>query len=453
MLMRDKAVTSDNSGFEKAFTVSACILLLLSPVLEVITAILIRLHVPYLMPGILQPYLIGSFGVLGTVLILYYFAYGIKNKTFRFGACEYFYISLTLFSLISLVFTRRYFGSVNHPWWYREGFEDFLAYYFLFYSASKIRSMGNKLKLFYSFMAAAVLNAVFALLQSFGINISYCLMPPPMFEGMNYAYGFTSNPNYYGGLSVIFLAIACGAFLFARSFTESKVFSISSLILASVLFYTSLASRARLAWVGCFCLLAFYLVSLLVTGRKELAKRAFILLGCLVLTLLATFFFTDFIGFNIERTGGEIASSEVSYDIGSRRLYLWRFALESVPGNFFTGVGLDNFDAVFFDSPRWKAGMYWKGHCHNEYLHTLATQGVPAFLNQVTLLALTVIYSVKAVKRDSKSKSNVLIWLFLGALVTYLGKAVFDSSVIATSIYVWPLIGFCLQALPAKDQR
>ncbi|MCR4689474.1 MAG: O-antigen ligase family protein [Saccharofermentans sp.] len=443
----NKGITDNEAKLiQKAFTVGVCILLGLTPVLELINSLLMKVTSLPLAPGIMQPVLTGAMGLAGTLMILLYFLFRIKNKTMRFGLAEYFYISLTAFSLLSFFFTKRYFGAINHPWWYRESVADFLTYYFLFYAATRIRDWKNKLTVLACFASVSLLNAIVAFLQSVGIELSYCYLFPPMFEGMNFSYGFTHNPNYYAGLSVVLLALTSGLYLFSGSFMKSKSFKYIMLALSCLMFYTTLTSRARLAWIGDIAYIAFMLVSLLITKRKDILKRLLILTAAFAVILTITYFFTDFILFNVVRTGEEASSGDASYNLGSQRLYMWKFAIESIPGNWLFGVGLDNFDAVFFDSPRWNPTMYSRGHCHNEYLHTMATQGVPAFLNQMALVILAIVKSVKPIKKEPMSSKNAFTWIMLGMLATYMCKAVFDSSVIYTSIYIWPVLGFCLCA-------
>ena len=73
-------------------------------------------------------------------------------------------------------------------------------------------------------------------------------------------------------------------------------------------------------------------------------------------------------------------------ELGSKRGYIWRYGLESVPSNWLTGVGLDNYRYVFESNPNWSEGMFSQGKGHNEYIHTLVTQGVFAALNYIALL-------------------------------------------------------------------
>ena len=127
--------------------------------------------------------------------------------------------------------------------------------------------------------------------------------------------------------------------------------------------------------------------------------------------------------------------------MGSDRLYNWRKGLEQVPKHWLTGVGLDNYRYVFVSAPDFKEGMYYQDKGHNEYLHVLVTQGVPALINYLALLVYACVGAVKNILKETSVKKRAVIWILLGMFIAYCFQALFNSSIPYVVIHFWLVIG------------
>ena len=139
--------------------------------------------------------------------------------------------------------------------------------------------------------------------------------------------------------------------------------------------------------------------------------------------------------------------------MGSDRIYNWRMGLAQVPKHWLTGVGLDNYRYVFVSDPGYHDGMYVQDKAHNEYLHTLVTQGVPALINYLALLVFAARGAVKAVIDETSYKRRAVIWILLGMFITYTAQALFNSSINYVVIYFWLVIGLITPRTALRTQK
>ncbi|MEE5991499.1 MAG: O-antigen ligase family protein, partial [Lachnospiraceae bacterium] len=290
----------------------------------------------------------------------------------------------------------------------------------------------------YMFAGVAVIEGIFAFLQTFNIQLSYSLY----YYTEHTAYGLTQNSNYYGGLCVVMIAGISGMYIFSDLIAMPKLIKNSLTVILAVLFYTMLGSRARLAWVGFAGLLIFYIISMTIMYRRDreavkpAVRRSLVLLAVFSAAFLIAFFFTDYIREAAVRSYWEVAIGDVD-KIGTDRIYNWRMGLASVPDNWLTGVGLDNYGYVFESAP----DIYFQAKAHNEYIHVLVTQGVPAFINYMALLVFACSGAVRNVIKDGSKERRTVTWILLGMFVTYCVQALFNGSVTYVAVYFWFIIG------------
>ena len=427
---------------EEVFYKAVVVLLAGLPVVELLTEILGRFDDKFI-PSFFQPQVLALFGILGTVLTLIYLVYSVtRNKRLR--VADIFYLTLVLFMVISAVFS-------CNPGVYSAGYVfycenplHFLAYYWLFFAGTLIDNRKYRKNLLFVFVAVAVFEGIFAFLQTFDIELSYSLY----YHVSRTAYGLTQNSNFYGGMCVLLLAGVCGMYIFADSIVDTKVKEYALPAIAAFLFYTMLGSRARLAWAGFGALLLFYSISLIVMYKKDrnkeiikpAIKRSLILLGAFSAVLIIAFFFTDYIREATVRSYWEVANGDVD-KMGSDRIYNWRMGLAQVPEHWLTGVGLDNYRYVFVSVPGFKEDMYLQDKAHNEYLHILVTQGIPALINYLALLIFAGAGAVKSILKETSKERRAVTWILLGMFVTYVIQAFFNSSITYVVIYFWLVIG------------
>ena len=127
--------------------------------------------------------------------------------------------------------------------------------------------------------------------------------------------------------------------------------------------------------------------------------------------------------------------------IGSDRLLLWQCGLESVPRHWATGVGLDNYRQVFYEKYGNVEMAFFRDKAHNEFIHTLVTQGVFAFAFYMFLYIRTAAVNVRKIFKEDVETSRSLNWLFLAMFITYLAQSFFNTSVISVAPHFWLVLG------------
>ena len=428
---------------EDVFFKAVLTLIIGMPVTELITEVLFRINGSFI-PSSMEPVLFSMFGFLGTALTAVYMSLSVPQKR-RIRVADIFYLTLVLFMVISAVFSRSpgvYSGGDANRC---ENPLHFLAYYWLFFAGSLIDDHKRRKNILFAFIAVAVLEGVFAFLQTFNIELSYSYL----YRADRSAYGLTQNSNYYGALSVLFIACISGVYIFSGHLVTSKVFKCAMPVIAAFLFYTMLGSRARLAWVGFLALVVFYVISLAVMYRRDkeatapAIRRALILAGAYTAVFLTAYFFTDYIREAAVRSYWEVAKGDTDM-MGTRRLYLWKWGLKTVPDNWLTGVGLDNYGYVFESSPDFHEGMYMKDKAHCEYIHTLVTQGIPALINYLALLIYTGTGAVRNILKESSREKRAVTWVLLGMFITYLAQALFNNSITYVAMHLWLIVGLLI---------
>ena len=434
---------------EKAFYMTVIILITGLPVVELITEILFMFDESFI-PSSIEPIVLAAFGVMGTLLTVLYLCVTIsKNRKLR--TADIFYFTLIFFMVISAVFSHDpgvYCGGDTNRC---ENPLHFLAYFWMFFAGSLIDTWKYRRNIILSFLGVSILEGIFAFLQTFNIELAFSYL----YRADRSAYGLTQNSNYYGALCVIFVAAIAGLYIFADQTVKSKAFRIALPAIAAFVFYTMLGSRARLAWVGFAALVIFYVISLIVMIRKSkdkaeikpAVKRSLIILGVFTAVFLFAFFFTDYIREVAVRSYWEVANGKPEM-MGSKRFYIWDMAVKSIPQNWLTGVGLDNFQHVFLSSPDFSEDMYFKDKAHNEYLQILVTQGIPALINYLALLIFTCVGAVKNILNETSKEKRAVTWILLGALIGYAAQAFFNNSITYVVIYFWLIIGLLIPRTP-----
>ena len=427
---------------EKVFYKTVVGLIVSLPVIELITEIICKFEERFI-PLFFVPLVLCIFGVCATVFVVFYWVMVIRDKrALRFS--DVFYFTLIFFMIISAVFSQNPGTFADGNVLYNESPPVFLAYFALYLAGTLIDNEEYRKRILYSFVFVAILESLFGFLQTFDIELAYSVS----YHVSRTAYGLTQNSNFYGGMCVLFLAGVSGMYIFADSFFDSMIKKYALLIFAGFLYYTMLGSRARLAWVGFGALAAFYIISLIVMYTKEkdrsafgpVIRRSLILLGVFFAVTCIVFFFTDYIREIAVRSYWEVANGDVD-KMGSDRLYNWRKGLEQVPKHWLTGVGLDNYRYVFVSAPDFKEGMYYQDKGHNEYLHVLVTQGVPALINYLALLVYACVGAVKNILKETSVKKRAVTWILLGMFIAYCFQALFNSSIPYVVIHFWLVIG------------
>ena len=259
-------------SMDKIFCYVAMALFIALPVGEIINEIMVKNKVKigkaYLYPSYFQPYIVAAFGILLTALVIVSFVVRIVKKNFKFYVADVFYFTLMIFMLLSMIFSVNFGVFAGGNFYYSEHPFHFLCYYGLFYCGSMIADSKLRKNLLYTYFVVAVIQGIVAFLQTFRIEISYCLFYNYRASRVS-AYGLLQNTNFYGALSLILVISVAGLFVFSSVlFKRGFVFKWICFIVALLVFYTMLASNSRLAWLGFAGASFTYIISLIVMRNK-----------------------------------------------------------------------------------------------------------------------------------------------------------------------------------------
>ena len=378
------------------------------------------------------------FGIIGLFLCATKIALRPVTKSWQ----TFFFLTLHIFMFLSLIFSQD-IARVNRNQTTNEYPIFFVGYYCLMFAAFQISTTKLRKYVLFTFISLALSEGILAVLQTFRIRIMPVLWQAAGNE--TNAFGLTHNTNLWGGLSVIFFGATVGAYIFAKKNLSRVIFGIISVIAA----YASFGSNARLAWVGDFCVIVFYLVSLLIMRKRDKKlyasrlKAYFLWLslfaGCIVVAILLR---PDAIKNRIMAILSDFDSDmSENHLAGSGRFYLWNIAWQSFKKHWVFGVGLDNLKGAFTENPLWFSYMKVSNQAHNEYLQVLATQGLFAFINYFSLLLITLVKGIKRVLKCEEEEDRVVTWIFLSMLVGYMVASFFLFRAFNVVMYFFIVIG------------
>lgn len=449
------------SPMDKILCYTAMAFYILLPIVEIITEVLKSTKIKtfrFMYPSYFQPYVVGLFGIIGTALVIATFVLRIVRKNFKLYVADVFYFTLLIFMLLSMIFSVNPGVFADGSPFYCEHPLHFLCYYFLFFAGSMIEDSELRKKLLASYFIVALMQGIVAFLQTYKIEIAYCLYFNNRVSKTS-AYGLLQNTNFYGTLSCLLTAACAGLFIFSSVIFKKKFFRtyFKWFIFATTLlvFYTMLASNARLAWLGFAAMILTYIISLIAMRKSNMDKEtlkkitidfAIMLAGFIVIVAVTTLF-TNYIVGRIKETAKDTVARVGEDGFGHGRGRIWRAALHSVPRHWVTGIGLDNLTQAFREMPGWTKGDYVQAKGHNEYIHMLATQGVFAITNYVLLLLYAVVTTVKRIFTEKDDVKRCLCWLFLTMFAAYVSQAMLSSSIMNVAPYFWIILGLSTQRI------
>lgn len=445
-----------NTVMDKVFCYISMALLVFLPIAEIITELLKASKIKTFRrwyPSIWQPYIVGVFGGILALVVIISFIVRIKNGKFKLYAADVFFFTLMFFMLLSMFCSVNFGVFAGGSKFYCERPEIFLCYFCLFFAGSMIENPDLRRRALYAYIVVALIEGIVAYFQTHDMYILDCLFSANK-TSYSASWGTLQNTNFYGSLSVVLTAATSGFFIFSSRLGKSKICN-SKIVkwivyaLSMLVFYTLLACAARLAWVGMIGVILTYVISLIMMRKSSIAKEdlkkitinfGIVLAGYVVIILYSTFG-QSYVADRIEATTQDTVSAIGTDEFGDGRGAIWRAALSSVPRHPLTGIGLDNLAQCFREMPGWQEGDYVqdKGHC--EYIHLLATQGIPAFINYMTLLIFATVNSVKAILKEEDEAKRSLLWIFITIFAGYASQAVFSSSIMNVAPYFWFILG------------
>ena len=189
-----------------------------------------------------------------------------------------------------------------------------------------------------------------------------------------------------------------------------------------------------LAWV-------FYLLSR--TLPVTPLRRSVPFLLALALLFFAAGFLFRYDGYEIPlREAAGLLHGTVSESMGSGRVYIWKQVLKAVPSHLWLGTGPDTLGLRGLEPFLWEAetaGITVSSHidaAHNEILHTLVCQGLPAAALHLSLFLCALIQFI----RQRRSEAGVCA----AGAVCYAAQAMFGISSAASAPLFWVLLALSL---------
>lgn len=449
-----KAPILAKASSDKVFCYLSMALFLALPIVEIITEVLGKNKIkvigprpPY--PSYFQPYVVAVFGALLALAVILNFVSRIVNGKFKLYVADVFFFTLFIFMILSMAFSVNPGVFAGGSKYYCERPEIFLCYYCLYFAGTMIEDPKLRKKMLYTYFIVAIIQGVVAFFQTFRIEIHYCLFLYNRASTTS-AYGLLQNTNFYGALSLVLVAAVSGLFIFGSVlFKKNLGFKWIAFVVALFVFYTMLASNSRLAWLGFAGMICTYIISLIVMRKSAMDKDKlkkitidFVIMcaGFVAVILIATLA-TNYVTGRIKETANDTLAKVGDDNFGHGRGRIWRAGLHSIPKHWVTGIGLDNYAQTFRELPDWQKGDFIQDKGHNEYLHTLVTQGVFAFINYLAVLIYAAVNAVKRIIKETDDVKRCLHWIFLVIFAAYACQAILNSSVLNVAPYFWIIIG------------
>ena len=363
--------------------------------------------------------------------------YKFIKKKYKFKIYDLLLIFIIIFSIISLIFARKFNIALYGEAIRYEGIFALLYYLSLFYLSSFIKDKDKK-KIAYVILFTGFIQAMFAILQ----KTQSPLVRTIKHKKDIWAIGFTNNPNFLGSYMTMCLSIAYGLFLDEKDkLYKALLFIVSIVILGGLL-----ASNTMSAMVGIF--VVFILMVIYSVKHKKYKEMCIIIISFLALL----FFFqkarlTNLVK-DIVKTKNEtveISKGNIDAKYGTNRMKIWKETLKIVPDYLWHGVGIDNY-AYAFNGKALIFNNLLFDKAHNEYLQTLVTQGIFSFISYLLLYSLVVIEGFKNNFKDGR------IYLLL-PVIGYLVQAFFNISVIEVAPIFFILLGLQVDREKKKKKK
>ena len=440
-------------SYDKIFCYVSMALFLCLPIGELITEILGKLKIKVIgtrppIPSYFQPYIVAVFGAVLAFFIILNIISRIVSRKFKLYVADIFFCTLFIFMILSMVFSVNPGVFSGGSKVYCERPEIFLCYYCLYFAGTMIEDPKLRMKLIATYFIVGYIQGMVAYFQTYKIEIHYCLF---LFNraSTTSAYGLLQNTNFYGALSLVMVATISGLFIFSSVLFKSKIIKWSSFIVAIFVFYTMLASYSRLAWLGFAGMICTYIVSFIVMRKSTMDKDKLrkividflIMCGGFVAIIIISTLATNVVTSRIKETANDTLAKVGDDNFGHGRGRIWRAGISSIPKHWVTGIGLDNYAQTFRELADWKKGDFIQDKGHNEYLHTLVTQGIFAFVNYLAVLIYATVNAVKRIINEKDDVKRCIHWIFLAIFAAYACQAILNSSVLNVAPYFWIIIG------------
>lgn len=259
------------------------------------------------------------------------------------------------------------------------------------------------------------------------------------------------NPNHLAGFLAIMLPIGVVLFMLHRHiWVRTTIVAIAVLLVLELLHTTT-----RGAWLAALAALAILAVFMSPEIRRR-PRVSVSVLGGLVAVAVAGAFVLGSPG----QLAGQLTSI-VEFDKGStasQRTTFWKSSIRMANDRPLVGTGPDVFESV---NPRYQTAP--TNGAHNVFMSYLATQGYPALLLFLALLAAASLRVVGAFRRlrllestdgtdlqERAREGRLLLGAVAAGISAYLVQGSFDLQQIGLSFTFWALLGLlCVVARAA----
>lgn len=262
------------------------------------------------------------------------------------------------------------------------------------------------------------------------------------------AVGTFGNTNFIGS----FISIILPAFILKYIFTANKKYLLGSLLS----FYVLIICVARSSWVAFAISFLIVVAYLIITKKKELWKRFFVLLTLFVICfgiINITQGKQNKVSNKIKVATNEIISitkSGITQKMGSSRIEIWRLTLKVICKFPILGCGIDSLRYGLINTSPLEYIKYIKSYnsyidkAHNEYLQIAATIGLPALFIYLGFLTLIV---VPKMKESLKNEKAIILFTII---ISYLAQAFFNVSTIGVAPIFWFVLGIASKHVYCK---
>ena len=402
----------------------------------------------------LQEEFLSLIGALCTFFTLIYLIFFYKKNTKkRIVLSDIFILTSIIFCIISIIFSKSIKSSLTGIRKYSETPLQVLGYFGLFFVCSNISETKNKKSILLSLLFLGIIEAIVAFLQNFGLWPVTSDFDPQWHINAHLAFGFTQHCNFFAPLAIIFTSLYAMKYIYSQ--TKKETFY--SLMLSIVCCLSILFTYTRIGWVGIFSILfgIFILeISIYFCNKdkyllKKHIKKYIILFICFMSCLVIVGTISGQLQNDFEQSKKELMSDGFN-SFGTSRGKIWLAGFRALKKYPFTGVGFDIYSFCYFVNP--EHGLLMQNKGHNEYIHTLVTQGIFSGINYLAFVFYCCYFSYKKITKGATeySKSNTTKF-FLIAVFAYFVQALFNSSVTNVAIYKWILMGLLLTRSEQKD--
>jgi O-antigen ligase len=243
--------------------------------------------------------------------------------------------------------------------------------------------------------------------------------------------------NFYGSFITLVLPISMFCFLLKGG---KRYFVYTILIFGGLI-----SCQTRSVWTTFIIYFAFIVIYFLKTHK--VGKRILLMVVGFVVVFSAINFTTgnSVVAGRTQAFSNEIkAIQEKRYTaLGNNRLLIWSKIPKLIMDMPLLGSGPDTFDIVFMKDNDIFSGTT-VDKAHNEVLQKAVTEGIPATIIYLLIVACTLIYGFR-------QRKNIKVLILLYTVTAYFVQAVFNISHVGIASTYWIMMGMIIK-LSSKEE-